>query len=119
MISQCGGKRMNQRGQVVILLAITLPVLLMFSALAIDVGFAYVTKAKLSKSVDAACLTAMKNLSQGQTTARTLALNAFAANYGTSGLDIGSPVVASTSPLTAPVKHSSASMPPPPSEHSS
>jgi Mg-chelatase subunit ChlD len=35
----------------------------------------------------------MKNLSQGQTTARTLALSSFTANYGTSGLDKSAPVV--------------------------
>jgi len=88
-----GDIRMNERGQVAVLLAMCLPLLLLFSALAIDIGFAYVTKARLSKSVDAACLTAMKNLSQGQTTARTLALSSFTANYGTSGLDMNSPIV--------------------------
>ena len=88
-----GAKRKNQRGQVVLLLVISMPVLLLFSALAIDVGFAYITKAKLSKAVDAACLTAMRNLSQGQTTSRALALNSFTANYEASALDMNSPVV--------------------------
>ena len=55
--------------------------MLLFLALAIDVGFAYVTKAKLSKAVDAACLTAMRNLAQGQTTAKNLAINSFNGNY--------------------------------------
>ncbi len=96
MSSQSGDKRRYQRGQAVLLVVMTVPLLLLFSALAIDVGFAYVTKARLSKSVDAACLTAMKNLSQGQTTARTLALNSFTANYGTPGLDVNPPVVAVT-----------------------
>ena len=93
MSSQCGDKRRYQRGQVVLLVVVAVPLLLLFSALAIDVGFAYVTKARLSKSVDAACLTAMKNLSQGQTTARALALNSFTANYGTSGIDVNPPAV--------------------------
>jgi len=93
MSRQNGNIWMNERGQVAVLLAMCLPLLLVFSALAIDIGFAYVTKARLSKSVDAACLTAMKNLSQGQTTARTLALSSFTANYGASGLDINAPVV--------------------------
>ncbi len=96
MSSQSGDRRKNQRGQAVLLVVMVLPLLLLFSALAVDVGFAYVTKARLSKSVDAACLTAMKNLSQGQTTARTLALNSFTANYGTPGLDANPPVVAVT-----------------------
>ena len=75
------------------MLAIVLPILVLFAALAIDVGFAYVTKAKLSKAVDAACLTGMRNLPQGQSTAQTLALNSFNANYATSGLDASPPVV--------------------------
>jgi Flp pilus assembly protein TadG len=67
--------------------------MLLFLALAIDVGFAYVTKAKLSKAVDAACLTAMKNLAQGQTTARNLAVNSFNGNYNVSGLDSNPPSI--------------------------
>ncbi len=85
--------RRGDCGQIIILLAIFLTVLLMFLALSIDVGFAYVTRAKLSRAVDAACLTAMKNLSQGQATARTLAQNSFNANYPTSGLDANAPAL--------------------------
>jgi len=88
--------RNRDRGQIIILLAIGLTVMLMFMALSIDVGFAYVTRAKLSKAVDAACLSAMKNLSQGQAMARTLAQNTFNANYPTSGLDLNAPVLAVT-----------------------
>ncbi len=83
----CNQRRRNERGQIVVLLALSMTVIVACLALAVDVGFAYVTKAKLSKAVDAACLTAMKNLGQGQTTARTLATSSFNANYGTSGLD--------------------------------
>jgi len=86
-------KRRDEQGQILILLAVVLPILVLFAALAIDVGFAYVTKAKLSKAVDAACLTGMKNLSQGQATAQTLAQNSFNANYGSSGLDANPPQV--------------------------
>ncbi len=85
--------RNNDRGQVVVLLAISMTVVLLCLALAVDVGFAYVTKAKLSKAVDAACLTAMRNLSQGQATATTLAKNSFNANYGTSSLDSTPPSI--------------------------
>ena len=88
------GRNRNDRGQIIILLAICLTVILMFLALSVDVGFAYVTRAKLSKAVDAACLEAMKNLSQGQAMARTLAQNTFNANYPTSGLDANAPVLA-------------------------
>ncbi len=85
--------RENERGQVVVLLAVSLTIMLLFLALAIDVGFAYVTKAKLSKAVDAACLTAMKNLAQGQTTAKNLAINSFNGNYRQSALDSNPPLV--------------------------
>jgi Flp pilus assembly protein TadG len=85
--------RRNDAGQILIMLAVVLPVLVLFAALAVDVGFAYVTKAKLSKAVDAACLTGMRNLAQGQATAQTLAQNSFNANYGTSGLDANPPQV--------------------------
>jgi Flp pilus assembly protein TadG len=88
-----GRSRHRDRGQIIVLLAIFLVVLLMFLALSIDVGFAYVTRAKLSRAVDAACLTAMKNLSQGQALARTLAQNTFNANYPTSGLDATPPAL--------------------------
>ncbi len=88
-----GPSRENERGQIVILLAVSLTLMLLFLALAIDVGFAYVTKAKLSKAVDAACLTAMRNLAQGQTTARNLAINSFNGNYRVSGLDSNPPSI--------------------------
>jgi Flp pilus assembly protein TadG len=82
-----GRSRESERGQIVVLLAVSLTLMLLFLALAIDVGFAYVTKAKLSKAVDAACLTAMRNLAQGQTTAKNLAINSFNGNYNVSELD--------------------------------
>lgn len=85
--------RTQERGQITVLLAISLTVLLLFMALAIDVGFAYVTKAKLSKAVDAACLTAMRNLAQGHTTAGNLAVESFNANYRASGLDATAPSI--------------------------
>ena len=69
-------------GQIVLLLAVILPVLLLFVGLVVNSGLAYVTKAKLSKAVDAACLTGMKALPQGQSTATTLATHIFNANYG-------------------------------------
>lgn len=85
--------RPKQRGQITVLLAVSLTVLLLFMALGIDVGFAYVTKAKLSKAVDAACLTAMRNLAQGQTAAGNLAVNSFNANYHVSDLDSTTPSI--------------------------
>ena len=72
----------SERGQIMLVFALVLTVLVLFTGLAIDAGILYVTKAKLSTSVDAACLTGMKTLSQGQTTATTLATEIFDANYG-------------------------------------
>jgi Flp pilus assembly protein TadG len=88
-----GRNRESERGQIAILLAASLTLVLLFLALAVDVGFAYVTKAKLSKAVDAACLTAMRNLAQGQTTARNLAINSFNGNYNASALDSNPPSI--------------------------
>jgi hypothetical protein len=68
--------------------------LMLCSGLAIDIAFAYVTKARLQKAVDAACLVAMQNLSQaGQTGANTLATNTFGANYPVTGLDASAPTL--------------------------
>ena len=88
-----GRNRENERGQIVVLLAVSLTLVLLFLAFAIDVGFAYATKAKLSKSVDAACLTAMRNLAQGQAKAGALAVNSFNGNYELSALDANTPTV--------------------------
>jgi Flp pilus assembly protein TadG len=77
-------QRKNQkhnRGQILVLVAILIPVLIVFVGFAIDFGLAYVTKTTLSKSVDAAALAAMRNLNEGESTATTQAQNAFKANY--------------------------------------
>jgi Flp pilus assembly protein TadG len=71
----------NERGQVFALVAVIIPMLIIFVGLAIDLGLAYVTKTTLSKSVDAAALAAMRNLGQGETAATADAKSAFAANF--------------------------------------
>jgi len=53
----------NQRGAVLILFALTLLVLLGFTALALEAGRWYMVRAELSKSVDAAALVGAKNIS--------------------------------------------------------
>lgn len=58
-----GGK--SEHGQVWVLLTIAFAVLLAFVGLAIDYGRAYVAKTTLSKAVDAAALTAMKDVNLG------------------------------------------------------
>jgi Flp pilus assembly protein TadG len=69
-------------GQLVVAFAALLPVIVLFAGLALDSGLLYVTKARLSNAVDSACLTAVKNLWQGQTTAAAVASNVFNANFG-------------------------------------
>ncbi len=83
----------EDRGQTLVLFALALSSLILALGLAVDIGFAYVTKAKLSKAVDGTCLTAMRNLSQGEDTARSLALNTFNANYRSTSLDASPPNV--------------------------
>ena len=73
--------RKHDRGQILLIFTFSLVGILLFVGMSIDLGLAYMTKARLSKAVDAACLTGMKNLSLGQSTAQTLATNAFNANY--------------------------------------
>jgi Flp pilus assembly protein TadG len=79
--------RKGERGQVLILCAVCLVVLMLFVGLAIDFGFAYVTKAQLGKALDAAALTAARYSAQGPTQSTLLAQSAFAMNYGTPGRD--------------------------------
>ena len=72
----------SERGQMMSAFAVVMPLLALFAGFSLDTGVLYLTKAKLSTSVDAACMTGMKNLSLGQTTAAALATNMFNANFG-------------------------------------
>jgi Flp pilus assembly protein TadG len=77
-----GRIRKNAPGQIFVLMCFALFVLLAFVGLAIDLGQAYLVKTTLSKAVDAAALTAMRNVSNisGR---QAIATNAFNANYST------------------------------------
>lgn len=88
--------RKRERGQILILCALCLVVLLLFVGLAIDFGLAYVTKASLGKAVDAAALTAARYSAQGQSQSTALAQSAFSMNYGTSSRDYAPPSVSVT-----------------------
>jgi Flp pilus assembly protein TadG len=83
--------RKGERGQILILCAVCLIIMLLFVGLAIDFGLAYVTKASLGKAVDAAVLTAAKNTGLGQAQYTPIAQSAFNLNYGTSGRDTQPP----------------------------
>jgi Flp pilus assembly protein TadG len=76
-------------GQTLPLFVFFMAVLILFVGLGIDLGFAYITKANLSKAVDAAALEAMLAANQGTDTATAIAKSVFAANYGRPGRDTG------------------------------
>ena len=86
-------RQQRKSGQILVLFAAAIVVLILFVGLGIDLSFSYITKAQLSKAVDAACLAAARNLYQGKGPAQALALSTFAANYGVSGRDVKSPKV--------------------------
>ena len=75
------GIRGNERGQILPMFVVLLPVLLLFVGLTLDFGMAYVTKSALSRAADAAALAGMRNIKLGQSEATTLATAAFNANY--------------------------------------
>jgi Flp pilus assembly protein TadG len=73
--------RPRERGQVLIMFVCFSLVLLLFVGLGIDLGFAYITQARLSKALDAAALAGMDNYYQGTTQAISIAKATFAANF--------------------------------------
>ena len=79
----------RKSGQALPLFVFFVVVLILFVGLGIDLGFAYITKANLSKAVDAASLEGMLAASQGTVTATAIAKSVFAANYGRPGRDTG------------------------------
>ncbi len=85
--------RSNERGQILPMFAVFLVVMILFIGLAIDLGYAYVTKANLSKAVDAAALKGMLSYSAGSGQATLVAASVFAANYQSSGRDTSPPVL--------------------------
>lgn len=83
-------------GQTLPLVVLMIVVLILFVGLGIDIGFAYLTRASLSKAVDAACLTAVRNLAKTQPVAREIALSTFDMNYeksGVAGRQVAAPTV--------------------------
>src|SRR2546425_10917919 len=86
-------KARRDKGQTLVMFVIFLIVLMLFVGLVIDFGFAYVTRASLSKAVDAASLTGARNLSLGKAQAEVLARAAFDANYRPTTLDASPPTV--------------------------
>jgi len=80
-------RRRGEGGQALITFVFSLAVLILMMGWGIDLGFAYITQAQLSKGVDAACLAGMLNYPDGTSPASNMAANAFYANYRQSGRD--------------------------------
>jgi Flp pilus assembly protein TadG len=71
----------KESGNILVLFALLLPLLLLFVGLGIDFGFAFLTEAQLAKGADAASLAAMRNLGRGQVEASAIGQSEFALNY--------------------------------------
>lgn len=63
----------NQKGSVFILMAFTIPLLIAFSAIAVDVGYLYVQRSHLQNIADAAALAGAAKLGVSNDTAKDLA----------------------------------------------
>jgi len=85
--------RRSERGQILPMFVVLLPVLILFMGMTIDFGMAYVTKTALSRAADAAALAAMRNIKLGTAEATQLATAAFNANYAAFGNNSATPNV--------------------------
>ena len=83
-----GARHGRRDGQALVLFLFFSIVLILFVGLGIDLGFAYITKAQLSKALDAASLAAVSNYSGADkgAAANLIAQNTFWANYATNGV---------------------------------
>ena len=88
--------RRGEAGQTLVLYVIMALALVLVVAMCVDGGTIYLTKAELDKAADAAVLTAIRNLYQGQTQASTLAQAAFTANYRGGGPATNAPAASIT-----------------------
>lgn len=81
----------NEEGQILVLFALVLPLLLLFVGFGIDFGFGYLTKAELAKACDAAALAVMRNLGRGTTAATAMGQSEFALNFNANSSLLVSP----------------------------
>ena len=86
----------SEAGVALIHMAVFLPMLLLFTGLAVDSGRAYIVKAQLSKAVDGAALSAARNLNGGNPKGE--AVKVFSANFPSNFMGATSV----TDPATAP-----------------
>lgn len=67
--------RFKQKGSVLILMAFTIPLLMLCSAIAVDVGSFYVQRSRMQNIADAAALAGASQLQTSEATAKSLAQN--------------------------------------------
>jgi Flp pilus assembly protein TadG len=80
----------RESSQSLIMFVMFMFMLMLFVGLGVDMGFAYITRARLSKAVDAACLIGVRSYSSADagSEADGIARATFAANYPKSGRDV-------------------------------
>ncbi|TFG65708.1 MAG: VWA domain-containing protein [Gemmatimonadales bacterium] len=81
-----GSNRKNERGAVLLLVAVSLTVLLGIGGLALDSARGYLVKARLARAVDAAVLAGARSLRLGQDVARERATNVALVNGAQMGI---------------------------------
>jgi Flp pilus assembly protein TadG len=72
----------KEQGQIIFWFALVVPLLILFAAMAVDMGLIYAKNAQLSVAIDAAVLTGVKHYSQGKPTAEAFATDMFNGNFG-------------------------------------
>jgi hypothetical protein len=72
LIARWNARHSRNAGQIIVLFALYLLVLIVIIGLAVDLGFAYVTRGELSKAVDAAALEGLNNINLGTVTATSV-----------------------------------------------
>jgi Flp pilus assembly protein TadG len=75
----------GESGIVIVLMAIVTVVLLLSAGLAVDLGLAHVTMARLSKAVDAGALSGARHSTEVVADIKDIAMRVATANYGASG----------------------------------
>lgn len=93
LVHRLGRRSRHVAGQTLVFFAIMLLMLMLVVGLTIDAATVYLSKASMDKAIDAASLTAVRNLYQGQARATQVAQAAFTANYRCGGQSTNSPVL--------------------------
>ncbi|MCX6907068.1 MAG: pilus assembly protein TadG-related protein, partial [Verrucomicrobia bacterium] len=93
IVHHLSGKLWKKSGQTLIFFAIMVLALFVVVGLCVDAGSVYLTKASLDKAVDAASLTVVRNLYQGQSQATAVGQASFAANFRNSNASAASPAL--------------------------